>query len=81
MALLFLERLTERLKQTEIPNRYLMPRTSHNAGEDGSWSIISGKSGFAHTGAIVNYEGGNIIVTHFDGLVGLVSEKQKPVIL
>ncbi|KAF1750060.1 hypothetical protein GCK72_016606 [Caenorhabditis remanei] len=42
----------------------LMTWSSDDGGEHGTWSIISGETGFAHTGAIVYNEGGNIIVTH-----------------
>merc|ERR1712107_932915 len=33
----------------------------HDGGEDGSGSIISGESGFAHTGSIVNNQSGNLV--------------------
>merc|ERR1719464_745066 len=49
----------------------LMSGTSNNAGEDSSGSIISGETGFAHTGAIVNNQSGNLVVTHFDGFVAV----------
>merc|ERR1712122_104415 len=44
----------------------LMSWSSNNGGEDGSGSVISGKSSFAHTGSVVNDESSNIFVTHFD---------------
>jgi hypothetical protein len=34
--------------------------------EDGSGSIISSETGFAHTGSIVNYQRCNFVVTHDD---------------
>jgi hypothetical protein len=37
--------------------------------EDGSWGIVSGESGFAHTGAIVYNKSGNFVVTHICFLV------------
>jgi len=42
----------------------LMPGASDDAGEDGAGRIISGKSGLAHTGAIVNDQSGNFFVAH-----------------
>ena len=50
-------------------NSYLMTWTSNNGWEDGSWGVISGESGFAHTGAIVYYQSCYIIVTHLESLV------------
>merc|ERR1719190_293587 len=41
----------------------LVTGTSHNGGEDGPWGIVTGKSGLAHTGAIVNDQSLNF-VTH-----------------
>merc|ERR1719295_1310079 len=43
----------------------LVTGTANNGGEDGSGSIISSKSSFAHAGAIVNNKSGNVFVTHF----------------
>jgi hypothetical protein len=37
--------------------------------EDGTWGVISSESGLAHTGSVINYEGGNFIVTHFECFV------------
>merc|ERR1711973_787473 len=42
----------------------LMSWSSNNGREDGSWSIISSKSSFAHTRSIVNNQSGNFVVTH-----------------
>merc|ERR1711920_868140 len=42
----------------------LVTGTANNGGEDGSGSIISSKSSFAHAGAIVNNKSGNVFVTH-----------------
>jgi len=44
-----------------------MTGTSNDGRENGSRGVVSGKSGFTHTGAIVDYESGNIVVTHFEG--------------
>uniref|UniRef100_A0A146M3T5 Uncharacterized protein n=1 Tax=Lygus hesperus TaxID=30085 RepID=A0A146M3T5_LYGHE len=43
----------------------LMPGSAHNGGEDGPGGIVSGESGFAHTGSIVNNERSNFFVAHF----------------
>jgi hypothetical protein len=42
-----------------------MTGTSNNGGKDGPGGIVSGKTGLAHTGAIVNNKSGNFVVTHF----------------
>merc|ERR1719188_312166 len=44
----------------------LVSWSSNDGWEDGSWSIVSGKSSLAHAGAIVNNEGSNVFVTHLD---------------
>ena len=41
-----------------------MTGTSNNGGEDSAGSIISGETGLAHAGAIVNDESGCVFVTH-----------------
>jgi len=43
-----------------------MARAAYDGGEDGAGSVISGESGLAHTGSVVNDQSGNIIVTHVD---------------
>lgn len=48
----------------KVMKLYLMPGTSNNGGEDSTWSIISCKASFAHTGSIVNNEGGDFVF-HF----------------
>ncbi len=48
-----------------------MSWASNDGGEHGSGSIVSGETGLAHAGAIVDYESGNILVAHVDGLCGL----------
>jgi hypothetical protein len=44
----------------------LMTGASDDGGEDGSGSVVSGETGLAHTGSIVDNQRGNIIVTHLD---------------
>lgn len=41
-----------------------MPGPADNGGEDSPGGVISGKSGFAHTGSVVNNKGSNFVVTH-----------------
>lgn len=41
-----------------------MPRASNNRREDSTGSIVSGESGFAHTGSIVHNQSGNFIISH-----------------
>ena len=43
---------------------YLMAWASNNRGEDSPGGIISGETGLAHAGAIVNDKSGGIFVTH-----------------
>ena len=43
----------------------LVAGTADNGGEDSSGSVISSESSLAHTGAIVNNQGSNVLVTHF----------------
>jgi len=46
----------------------LMTGSADDGWEDGTGCVISGETGFAHTGAIVDYQSCYIIVTHFAGL-------------
>ena len=41
-----------------------MAGTTNNGGEDSPGGIISGETGFAHAGAIVNDKSSNVLVTH-----------------
>ena len=41
-----------------------MAGASNDGGEDSPGGIISGETGFAHAGAIVNDKSGGIFVTH-----------------
>merc|ERR1711897_76756 len=49
---------------THTDHDTLVAGTANNGGEDGSGSVISGETGLAHTGAIVNNKSGNVFVTH-----------------
>lgn len=40
---------------------HLMPGATNDGWEDSTGSIISSKSGFAHTGSVVNNQCGNFI--------------------
>merc|ERR1719296_489701 len=42
----------------------LMTGASNDGGEDGPWGVITGETGLAHAGAIVNNQSGGIFVTH-----------------
>ena len=44
-----------------------MPGASNDGREDSPGSVITGKPGLAHAGAVVNDKSGNILVTH-DGI-------------
>merc|ERR1711992_244152 len=48
----------------------LVAGAADDGGEDGSGSVVSGESGLAHAGAVVNDQSSNILVTHGGG--GLV---------
>merc|ERR1712243_68985 len=55
----------------------LMTGTSDDGREDGARSVVTGKSGFAHTGAVVNNQSGNIVVTHDDLWLKAEAEEEK----
>ena len=42
----------------------LVAGATNNRGEDGAGRIISGESGLAHSGAVVNDKSSNFLVTH-----------------
>jgi hypothetical protein len=44
----------------------LVAGTTNNGREDSAGSVVTSETGFAHTGTVVNYEGGDIIITHFE---------------
>jgi len=45
-----------------------MARSSDDGRKHGTWGIVSSETGFAHTGAIVNDQSGNVVITHFEFL-------------
>merc|ERR1719193_1390119 len=51
---------------THTDHHTLVAGTANNGGEDGSGSVISGETGLAHAGAIVNNKSSNVLVTHVD---------------
>jgi len=53
-----------------------MSGATYDGGEDGSWGVITGESGFAHTGAIVDYESGNVVVTHVGEIGRIVGSNE-----
>ena len=54
-----------------------MTGASYDGGEHGSGSIVSRKSGLAHTGAVVNDKGAYFIVVTHVGSFGLKSVTRK----
>ena len=46
---------------------YLVPWATNDGGEDSPWGVITGETGLAHAGAIVNDQSGCVFVTHLDG--------------
>merc|ERR1719245_1979422 len=44
----------------------LVPGTADDGGKDSPGSIVTGKPGLAHAGAIVNHKSSSIVVTHLD---------------
>ena len=43
-----------------------MPGASNNGGEDSPGGVITGETGLAHTGAIVNDQSSCVFVTHLE---------------
>ena len=41
-----------------------MSGASDDGREDGARSVVTGESGLAHAGAIVDYQSGYVVVTH-----------------
>jgi len=54
-----------RVLLTHTDHDTLMTRAADDGREHGARSVVTGETGLAHAGAIVNYESGNIVVTHF----------------
>lgn len=46
-------------------NADLITRSSNDGWKNGAGRVVPGESGLAHAGAIVNYECGYVVVTHF----------------
>merc|ERR1711917_197491 len=44
----------------------LVPWATNNGREDSPWGVITGETGLAHAGAIVNDQSGCVFVTHLD---------------
>jgi hypothetical protein len=44
----------------------LVTWASNDGREDSPGGIVSGETGFAHAGAIVDNQSGGVLVTHFD---------------
>jgi hypothetical protein len=60
---------------THTDHDTLVAGTANDGGEDSSGSVITGETGLAHAGAIVNNKSGNVLVTH-GACAGLVVPKQ-----
>lgn len=45
---------------------YLVTGSSNDGGEHSSWGVIPSEAGLAHSGAIVDYKRGYVVVTHVD---------------
>jgi len=45
---------------------YLVTGATNNGGEDGTGCVISGETGLAHAGAIVNDKSSCVLVTHLE---------------
>jgi hypothetical protein len=45
----------------------LVTGATDDGREDGAGSVITGKTGLAHTGTIVHNQGSNFVVTHCKG--------------
>ena len=58
-------------------DNYLVPWATDNGGEDSPGGVITGETGLAHAGAIVNDQSGCVFVTHLEFL-GLNSTVQQP---
>merc|ERR1719447_2075982 len=54
---------------THTDHHTLVARTANNGGEDGTRSVITGKTGLAHAGAVVNNESCHVFVTHLESVV------------
>ena len=52
------------MKLQNIIIKYLMSGSPHDGGKHGPGRIVTGETGFAHAGPIVDHEGSNVFVTH-----------------
>jgi hypothetical protein len=55
----------------------LVTGSADDGGEDSTGCVISGESGLAHTGAVVNDQSGGIFVTHLGGVEVEFSSKKR----
>merc|ERR1712109_442729 len=55
----------------------LMSWSAHNRGEDSSRSIVSGETGLAHAGAVVDNEGSNFIIHGESGFLDLLKRYRR----
>ena len=54
-----------RVLLTHADHHSLVAGAADDGRENGTGCIVSGESGFAHTGAVVNYQRSNVVVAHF----------------
>ena len=51
-----------------------MTRATDNGGEDGPGGVVTGETGFAHAGPVVNDQCGYFVVTHFEVVLVMRTE-------
>lgn len=51
-----------------------MSGSTHDGGEDGAGGIVTGEPGLAHAGAVINNEGGDVVIHVCRETVGLMSK-------
>ena len=56
-----------------------MTRTANYGRKHGTWRVVTGKSGLAHTGPIVNHQRSNFIVCHVDCVLCKVCSSVKQI--
>ena len=64
------------MKLQNIIIKYLMSWSPHDGGKHGPRRIVTGETGFAHAGPIVDNESSNVFVAH-DENWGSVGSKKK----
>ena len=57
---------------------HLVARPSDDGWEDGPWGVVSGETGLAHTGAVVDYQSCYVVVAHDDCCVCLLDSQKRP---